>query len=223
MLRRLQRPRLAPHRRSSSSPRMQPAAQMSTPAPYWRAPKNNSGARYQVATTCAAHHTTHPLPLPRTKREPLLRGDSETQPARGRQGKVRRLARAAEGAADVAPPSAGHAAGFESALEGEVGDCCGGQGHGGHSSGQPSQRSSGGHAHAERSSLSTAYYGLVVQSAQPCDTDGCFVLKLESARTASSAAADTGALGSCRCTHYTLTRVCHGQPLAQQLRDAWLV
>ncbi len=110
-----------------------------------------------------------------------------------------------------------------------MGDCCGGEGHDPHSSaggvaaGQPPLHGGAGSSAAEGSSLRTAYYGLVVQSTQPCDTDGCFVLKLESARAASGASGGAGSPGSCRCTHYTLTRVCHGQPLAQQLRDAWLV
>jgi hypothetical protein len=44
------------------------------------------------------------------------------------------------------------------------------------------------------------------------DVEGCYVLKLSRNRDA------TG----CTCTLYTLTHVCHGQPLHTQLQRSWL-
>ena len=58
------------------------------------------------------------------------------------------------------------------------------------------------------------YWGLVVQSKEKSDAEGCYVLK--TMRSADHA--------GCQCTHYSLTRVCKGgQPLAAQLSSAWLV
>ena len=65
------------------------------------------------------------------------------------------------------------------------------------------------------------YYGLVVLSksaakgATGCSKSGCYVLK-------TSSSSPTGSDG-CRCTHYTLTQVCRGQPLQSQMQAAWLV
>lgn len=59
----------------------------------------------------------------------------------------------------------------------------------------------------------TRHHGVVVQGASPSSADGCYVLK-----TTQSYAHD-----QCTCVHYSLTHVCHGAPLAQQLREAWLV
>lgn len=63
----------------------------------------------------------------------------------------------------------------------------------------------------------TQYYGLVVQGSHLSDADGCWLLK--------TTRIDTGAgvTDLCSCTHFSLTRVCAGQPLYMQLRDAWLV
>ena len=53
---------------------------------------------------------------------------------------------------------------------------------------------------------------LVSQSAEDStDVQGCYVLK-----TVQSQSAD------CQCSHYTLTRVSKGQPLAEQLTASWL-
>ncbi|GIL87701.1 hypothetical protein Vretimale_14653 [Volvox reticuliferus] len=62
----------------------------------------------------------------------------------------------------------------------------------------------------------TQYYGLVVQGSCISDADGCWVLK-------TTRSDSPGAHGLCSCTHFSLTRVCQGQPLYTQLRDAWLV
>ncbi|GIL66725.1 hypothetical protein Vafri_20208 [Volvox africanus] len=62
----------------------------------------------------------------------------------------------------------------------------------------------------------TQYYGLVVQGSCTSDADGCWVLK-------TTRSDSPGAPGLCSCTHFSLTRVCQGQPLYTQLRDAWLV
>jgi len=56
----------------------------------------------------------------------------------------------------------------------------------------------------------TAWYGLVVQQARR--ESGAFALKVSRTREP----------GGCSCTHFTLTPVCSGQPLYQQLQDAWL-
>ena len=51
-----------------------------------------------------------------------------------------------------------------------------------------------------------------MQSAEDStDIQGCYVLK-----TVLSQSAD------CQCSHYTLTRVSRGQPLAEQLAASWL-
>jgi hypothetical protein len=70
-----------------------------------------------------------------------------------------------------------------------------------------------------------AFYGLVAQSttlpglprglgtsALSSCVDGCYVLKTERNKDVSG----------CTCTVFTLTRVCQGQPLYQQLRESWL-
>ncbi|GLC36518.1 hypothetical protein PLESTB_000157100 [Pleodorina starrii] len=62
----------------------------------------------------------------------------------------------------------------------------------------------------------TQYFGLVVQGSDPSEADGCWVLKTTRSDFG-------GAPGLCSCTHFSLTRVCLGQPLYAQLRDAWLV
>jgi hypothetical protein len=72
-------------------------------------------------------------------------------------------------------------------------------------------------ASASASSAHTSYYGLVVQAAQHSQVQGCYLLK--AVRT--THAEPSG--GGCHCTHYTLTRVCQGQPLAQQLMRSWLI
>ncbi|GLI63835.1 hypothetical protein VaNZ11_006938 [Volvox africanus] len=62
----------------------------------------------------------------------------------------------------------------------------------------------------------TQYYGLVVQGSCTSDADGCWVLK-------TTRSDSPGSPRLCSCTHFSLTRVCQGQPLYTQLRDAWLV
>jgi hypothetical protein len=52
----------------------------------------------------------------------------------------------------------------------------------------------------------------VVQSAAHPQLQGCWLMKTSRSSHA-----------HCHCTHYTCTRVCQGQPLAQQLQDSWLV
>ncbi|KXZ42143.1 hypothetical protein GPECTOR_196g335 [Gonium pectorale] len=109
-------------------------------------------------------------------------------------------------------------------LEGQVGDCCDGAGASSHepprhqaSSGQQSSPGLGAPASPASSSCPhTDYYGLVVQSNCPSDADGCWVLKVTRSEPGGAAA------HMCSCMHFTLTRVCQGQPLAAQLRDAWL-
>lgn len=54
-------------------------------------------------------------------------------------------------------------------------------------------------------------WGVVVQSREHGHMEGCYVLK-----TSHSTSAD------CQCTHYSLTRICEGTPLEQQLMQAWL-
>ncbi len=94
-----------------------------------------------------------------------------------------------------------------------------------------------GHQQYASSSLntSTEYFGVVVTTAKSgsdgCSAcplssggsmdgmptggcDGCYVLKLSK-----SPGLDSGSPG---CTHYTLTRVCQGRPLDQQLWEPWL-
>ncbi|MEW5301077.1 MAG: hypothetical protein WDW38_009351 [Sanguina aurantia] len=125
-------------------------------------------------------------------------------------------------------------------LEGKVGDCCDHLPGPEHAPAHTSPLSSPSlgllashqahhvtpHAHPSPASSvgdTEQYFGLVVQgrgSSQPLlgmldpasvSADGCYVLKTSS----------VGQDG-CRCTHFTLTRVCQGHPLAEQLRDSWL-
>ncbi|GFR50661.1 hypothetical protein Agub_g12910 [Astrephomene gubernaculifera] len=112
----------------------------------------------------------------------------------------------------ISPASAAAAGAFE----GQVGDCC---------DNTPSSASSASSAEAPACSVAaqtgstTCYFGLVVQGSCRSDADGCWVLKTTSAGDGVEAAA----AGLCTCTHFSLTRVCKGQPLYEQLRDAWLV
>eukprot|EP00873_Tetraselmis_striata_P033047 jgi/Tetstr1/453311/TSEL_040302.t1 len=55
----------------------------------------------------------------------------------------------------------------------------------------------------------TSYWGMVVQS-RGSGPAGCFLLKTTQ---------KVG--GDCKCTHYSLTRVCEGVPLDQQFIEAW--
>jgi hypothetical protein len=62
-------------------------------------------------------------------------------------------------------------------------------------------------------SSNVRFWGVVVQTrSRPSEVDGCYVLK--TVHSGSS---------NCHCTHYTLTRVCRGEPLAAQLAASWLV
>lgn len=80
----------------------------------------------------------------------------------------------------------------------------------------------------DSASPSTRYFGVVVQSgagqgpncsmcsadAAGAASDGCYVLKL-----CKSPGVGLGAPG---CSQYTLTRVCQGRPLDQQMWEPWL-
>eukprot|EP00192_Tetraselmis_astigmatica_P020629 CAMPEP_0117677096 /NCGR_PEP_ID=MMETSP0804-20121206/16559_1 /TAXON_ID=1074897 /ORGANISM="Tetraselmis astigmatica, Strain CCMP880" /LENGTH=281 /DNA_ID=CAMNT_0005486349 /DNA_START=240 /DNA_END=1082 /DNA_ORIENTATION=- len=55
----------------------------------------------------------------------------------------------------------------------------------------------------------TKYWGMVIQSPDG-GPSGCFLLKTTQ---------NVGA--GCSCTHFSLTRICQGVPLAQQFVDAW--
>ena len=57
------------------------------------------------------------------------------------------------------------------------------------------------------------YWGVVVQSKMTSEAQGCYVLKTVHNTNPSD----------CQCTHFTLTRVSRGEPLADQLSAAWLV
>lgn len=57
------------------------------------------------------------------------------------------------------------------------------------------------------------FWGVVVQSQMPSEAQGCYVLKTVHSVSPTE----------CTCTHFTLTRVSHGEPLADQLAQAWLV
>lgn len=57
------------------------------------------------------------------------------------------------------------------------------------------------------------YWGVVVQSKITSEAQGCYVLKTVHSTSPTD----------CQCTHYTLTRVSRGEPLAEQLSTAWLV
>ncbi|PNH11281.1 hypothetical protein TSOC_001873 [Tetrabaena socialis] len=135
------------------------------------------------------------------------------------------------------PLAAGSVPGAAAAglLEGDVGDCCGGdaaaapQAAGGGAASpehphphQHQHHKPGGGRGAGGSSAATRYFGLVVQGSSTSDTDGCWVLKTSSS-DGGAGGGGGGPSGGCTCTHFTLTRVCLGQPLAAQLRDAWLV
>ena len=56
------------------------------------------------------------------------------------------------------------------------------------------------------------YHGLVVQSPVFKDVEGCYLLKTEASADAAG----------CRCMHFTLTKVCLGAPLSDQLHSSWL-
>lgn len=63
---------------------------------------------------------------------------------------------------------------------------------------------------ASQHGLEVRYYGLVSQS-RDAQADGCYLIKMvqQSDRSA------------CRCMHYSLMRVSHGSPLAEQARQYW--
>ncbi|KAK9819793.1 hypothetical protein WJX72_002450 [[Myrmecia] bisecta] len=56
------------------------------------------------------------------------------------------------------------------------------------------------------------FWGVVVQSKLRSSAEGCYVLK--TVRSVDPV--------GCQCTHYSLTRVCRGEPIAAQLSSAWL-
>ena len=58
-------------------------------------------------------------------------------------------------------------------------------------------------------------WGLVMQSEAGCELDGCYVLKTIRHSDLS--------IGDCTCIHYSLTRVCRGEPLAAQIAASWLL
>ncbi len=67
--------------------------------------------------------------------------------------------------------------------------------------------------HAARPQQETLFYGVAVQGAQQgAQPSGCYVLKLSRSHGA----------GGCVSTAFTLTRVCQGQPLYEQLYQSWL-
>lgn len=106
-------------------------------------------------------------------------------------------------------------------LHGKFGDCCQ---HDHSSSSSTSSRSGHPQPHSSsttrsRSSDSVlAYYGLVVQTRNAADPlQGCYLLKTMQVKQQS------GSVGGCHCTHYSLTRVCKGPSLQQQYQAAWLV
>eukprot|EP00884_Botryococcus_braunii_P008109 jgi/Botrbrau1/1729/Bobra.116_2s0071.1 len=105
----------------------------------------------------------------------------------------------------------------ETQLAGRVGDCCDGdevsqvvpfnRGHASHGAQQTF------HVPGKGCPSNVRFWGVVIQAkSHPSELDGCYVLK-----TVHSGSAD------CHCTHYTLTRVCRGEPLAAQLAASWLV
>lgn len=61
---------------------------------------------------------------------------------------------------------------------------------------------------------STCYWGVVVQSRAHTGTEGCYLLK-----TVKNTSAATG----CTCTHFSLTRIAHGDHLEQQFVQSWLL
>ena len=84
---------------------------------------------------------------------------------------------------------------------------------------QANRRSS--HAHQHRISFQssrnsgkeeTSYWGVVLQSKVSSGDSGCYILKTT----------HTG-VGDCTCVHWTLTRVCRGASLFDQVTSAWLV
>jgi hypothetical protein len=114
--------------------------------------------------------------------------------------------------------------GASSALEGMLGTGCCDEGDAAHQHHQHHQNQ---HQHAPAGASGRAqeqqpllslptggaqYYGLVVQGQHRADVEGCYVLKLSRASTASD----------CSCLHYSVTRVCQGAPLQQQLLQSWL-
>lgn len=58
----------------------------------------------------------------------------------------------------------------------------------------------------------TSYWGVVLQSKTSSGDSGCYILKT----------LHTG-VGDCTCVHWTLTRVCRGASLFDQVNSAWLV
>ncbi|KAG2482595.1 hypothetical protein HYH03_018479 [Edaphochlamys debaryana] len=105
-------------------------------------------------------------------------------------------------------------------MDGQVGDCCesgSGEQAAAEAAAQAAAAASSAAPHGGRGGGLVRYFGLVVQSAvADAGSDGCWVLKTTGVDPASAA------LGVCTCVHWTLTKVCQGQPLASQLRDAWL-
>jgi hypothetical protein len=57
----------------------------------------------------------------------------------------------------------------------------------------------------------TSYWGVVLQSKTSSTDNGCYILKT----------LHTG-VGDCTCVHWTLTRVCRGASLFDQVNSAWL-
>lgn len=110
-------------------------------------------------------------------------------------------------------------------LAGRVGDCCDGDAsssephtsHHHHEQQKCAPSGAAGRPAACSESATTSYHGLVVQSQQEPGLQGCYLLKTVRTTHGSHEA------GGCHCIHFTLTRVCQGQPLAQQLEASWLV
>ena len=68
------------------------------------------------------------------------------------------------------------------------------------------------HSLEEEMDAHIGYWGVVVQSQMASEAQGCYVLKTVHSASPSD----------CQCTHFTLTRVSRGEPLADQLASAWL-
>lgn len=110
-------------------------------------------------------------------------------------------------------------------LAGQVGDCCDDEAFGaGHGAGHfdierlsaPKPTEPGVHSDHSGTSdeQSVRYFGMVVQSRVQSSVEGCYLLKTVQNRAKA---------GGCHCTHYSLTRVCRGESLHQQLQNSWLV
>lgn len=86
----------------------------------------------------------------------------------------------------------------------------------------PFSRTHAAHAHSAQNfnipqadcGPSVRFWGVVIQTkTHLSEVEGCYVLKT----------VQSGNPSGCHCTHYTLTRVCRGEPLAAQLASSWLV